>query len=261
MRVAAGLMVEAGTIVTASGAGRAGEPRHNAGPLFAALIGSLWLTIHLGCIFFWSWQPARLPLAILIVALQSWLSTGLFIVAHDCMHGSFVPGRPRLNRLVGTIFLGLYAGLAYGALLPKHHAHHAAPGTDADPDFNDHDPRRVMPWFIRFFGGYYTHAQIGRITIAAIAYLLLGASLLNIVIFWAVPALIGLMQLFVFGTYLPHRHQDSPFIDRHRARSSSVRPAISLISCFHFGGYHHEHHLSPATPWWRLPQTRAPRER
>ena len=31
--------------------------------------------------------------------------------------------------------------------------------------------------------------------------MLLGASLLNIVMFWAVPAVLALMQLFVFGTY------------------------------------------------------------
>ena len=29
----------------------------------------------------------------------------------------------------------------------------------------------------------------------------------------------------------------------------------SLLTCFHFG-MHHEHHLSPNTPWWRLPEAR-----
>ena len=226
------------------------------GPAIAGAIGLAWLAVHLGAIFLWTWRPATLPIAAMLVLLQAWLSTGLFIVAHDCMHGSLAPGRPRLNRAIGTVFLGAYAGLSYAALRPKHHAHHHAPGTANDPDFHPGAPRRALPWFVRFFTGYYTHGQIVRITLAALCYLALGATLVNIVVFWAVPALLALAQLFVFGTYLPHRHADAPFADAHRARSTTVSPAISLLTCFHFGGYHHEHHLSPKTPWWRLPTLR-----
>ena len=231
------------------------------GLALAAAIGAGWLAIHIGGIFFWRWSPATALLAVPVVLVQCWLSTGLFIVAHDCMHGSLAPGRPRLNRVVGTLCLGAYAALSYGRLYAKHHAHHAAPGTAADPDFHPGAPRRALPWFVRFFRGYYTHGQIVRITIAALAYLLLGASLTNIVVFWAVPALLALGQLFVFGTYLPHREEDTGFTDHHRARSARVGPLVSLLTCFHFGGYHHEHHLSPGTPWWRLPRYRrtAPR--
>ena len=227
------------------------------GLTIAAAIAGAWLAIHITGIFFWTWTPASVPVAALLMVVQAWLSTGLFIVAHDAMHGALAPGRPRVNRAVGTACLALYAGLSYRRLLPKHHAHHAAPGTEDAPDFHPGQPRRALPWFVRFFSGYYTHAQIGRITIAAIAYLLLGASLLNnIVVFWAVPALLALGQLFVFGTYLPHRHGDEPFSDRHRARSTRVGPLLSLLTCYHFGGYHHEHHLSPNTPWWALPGVR-----
>lgn len=224
--------------------------------LLAATIAAAWVAIHIGGIFFWSWKPALIPAAIALVALQAWLSTGLFIVAHDCMHGSFAPGQPRLNKAVGTASLAAYAALSYRALLPKHMAHHTAPGTETDPDFHPSDPRRPVAWFLRFFGNYYTHGQIARITGAAIVYLLLGASLLNIVIFWAVPAVLALVQLFLFGTYLPHRHTDQEFADGHRARSNARSHLGSLLTCYHFGGYHHEHHLSPATPWWRLPNVR-----
>ncbi|HVF94429.1 MAG TPA: fatty acid desaturase [Sphingomonas sp.] len=233
-------------------------PKNMPGLLLAAGIGTLWLAIHVGAIFLWSVAVRDVPLVIGAILLQAWLSTGLFIVAHDCMHGSLLPGRPRANAAVGTAFLAAYAGLSYAALLPKHHAHHAAPGTADDPDFHPDRPRDAVAWFVRFFSGYYTHGQIGRITAAAIVYMLLGASLLNIVLFWAVPALLALVQLFVFGTYLPHRHADTPFADAHRARSTTTTPALSLLTCFHFGGYHHEHHLSPGTPWWRLPTLRRP---
>jgi beta-carotene ketolase (CrtW type) len=228
--------------------------------LLAAAIGAAWLTIHVGGIFFWQWHFASAPLAVILVLLQAWLSTGLFIVAHDCMHGSLAPRRPMLNTVIGTLCLGAYAGLSYRPLHPKHHAHHAAPGTESDPDFHAAAPRKALPWFVSFFRGYYTHGQILRITAAAIVYMLLGASLINIVVFWAVPALFALTQLFLFGTYLPHRHDDTPFADTHNARSNTLSPLASLATCFHFGAYHHEHHLSPQTPWWQLPQVN-PREK
>lgn len=226
------------------------------GPLLAAAIGGAWLIVHIGGIFFWQWSIATVPLAVFAVLLQAWLSTGLFIIAHDCMHGSLIRGRPGVNTAVGTLCLSAYAGLSYAALLPKHHAHHAAPGTADDPDFHAGAPKRALPWFRSFFRNYYTHGQLARITVAATIYVLLGASLINIVIFWAVPALLALAQLFIFGTYLPHRHDDDPFADRHNARSNTWRPILSLLTCFHFGAYHHEHHLSPGTPWWRLPAFR-----
>ncbi len=229
--------------------------------LLAALIGTAWLSVHIGGIFFWQWSLALSVAAVLLVLLQAWLSTGLFIIAHDCMHGSFAPGRPVINTMVGTICLGAYAGLSYRALYPKHHAHHAAPGTDADPDFNPAGPRNAWSWFLRFFTGYYTHAQIARITVAAVVYMLLGASLVNIVVFWAVPAIIALVQLFLFGTYLPHRHEVTPFADEHNARGNALSPLASLATCFNFGTYHHEHHLSPMTPWWGLPHVKRLSER
>ena len=224
--------------------------------LLASLIGSAWLALHVGCIFFWRWSYASAPLAAGLILLQAWLSTGLFIVAHDCMHGSLAPGHPRVNRVIGTLCLGAYAALSYTALCPSHHAHHAAPGTARDPDFHAAAPKRILPWFAGFFRNYYTHGQILRITAAALLYMLLGASLVNIVAFWAVPAVLALVQLFVFGTYLPHRHGDRPFADSHNARSNGLSPLASLMTCFHFGAYHHEHHLSPGTPWWRLPGVR-----
>lgn len=226
--------------------------------LTTAILGA-WLVLHVGGIFFWRFSLTTMPLVIVAVLVQAWLSTGLFIIAHDCMHGSLAPGRPWLNTVIGTLCLAAYAGLSYPALFPKHHAHHAAPGSDADPDFNAGAPRQMLPWFISFFRSYYTHGQILRITAAAIVYLRLGASLPNIAIFWAVPALLALGQLFFFGTFLPHRHEDMPFVDAHNARSNTLRPLASLVTCFHFGAYHHEHHLSPATPWWQLPRIRTAR--
>ncbi|WP_353217310.1 fatty acid desaturase [Sandarakinorhabdus sp.] len=220
------------------------------------LITLAWLAVHLGCIFgppVTAWPPLALAAVLLV---QAWLSTGLFIIAHDCMHGAFAPGQRARNRMAGRAALMLYAGLDYDRMAPAHFAHHRMVGTDQDPDFNAAAPNSPLRWFLHFFGNYYTHIQLVRITAAACIYMALGASLINFAVFWAVPAIMALGQLFFFGTFLPHRHSGQPFADQHRARSVGAGGLVSLISCFHFGGYHHEHHLFPQTPWWRLPDAR-----
>jgi beta-carotene ketolase (CrtW type) len=85
--------------------------------------------------------------------------------------------------------------------------------------------------------------------------LLLGAPLSNLLAFWALPAILSSLQLFLWGTWLPHRHDGNPFADRHNARSDPRGTAATLLTCFHFG-LHREHHLHPAVPWWRLPSVR-----
>ncbi len=226
------------------------------GVSLSAAIVVAWLAIHVTGIFFWRWSADTIVLAIVMVTVQTWLSTGLFIVAHDSMHGALAPNRPRLNRAIGATCLSLYACLSYASLLPQHHLHHKETGRAGDPDFHGGNPS-LGGWFLQFFKTYYSHGQIIRITVVALIYtLLLGAPLGNIVIFWALPALGAVAQLFVFGTWLPHRERETPFADSHRAHSIDVGPILSLLTCFHFGGYHHEHHLSPGTPWWGLPSRR-----
>ena len=81
------------------------------------------------------------------------------------------------------------------------------------------------------------------------------------VVFWPLPSILASIQLFVFGTWLPHRPDHDAFPDRHNARSTRFGRPLSLLTCFHFGGYHHEHHLYPSVPWWQLPSTRGKDER
>ncbi|MBV7257897.1 fatty acid desaturase [Pacificimonas sp. WHA3] len=226
------------------------------GLTIAAIFMVSWLSLHFAAIFLIDLADQTVWPLIILVAVQTWLSTGLFITAHDAMHGALAPSFPRLQRWTGMTALMIYAGLDYRQMEPAHFEHHRNVGTAQDPDFNADDPRRFVPWLTRFFTGYYTHGQLLRITLVALIYLLLGANLLNIVLFWAVPAVLALLQLFTFGTWLPHRHADDAFPDRHRARSNRLPELLSLLTCFHFGGYHHEHHLFPSDPWWRLPARR-----
>ena len=222
----------------------------NRGPLYAALLGGAWLCVHVYSVFVHEiGQPVWATLV--LVALQLWLYTGLFIVAHDTMHGSFAPGRDRVNRWVGRVIMAWYAGFSWDSMREAHHQHHATPGTADDPDFNADDPIRFWPWYLRFFTRYFSWKQFVALGGIGLVYIVLGASFRNLIVMWAVPAVLSSLQLFYFGTYLTHRHLDG-FADEHRARTNNYPRWLSLLTCFHFG-YHHEHHLYPHEPWWRLP--------
>jgi beta-carotene ketolase (CrtW type) len=114
-----------------------------------------WLSLHAYSMFVHRWTPLGIALAPFLIALQCWLNVGLFIVAHDCMHGSLAPFRPRLNRAIGRTCLALYAGFSYDRMIGKHFAHHRHSGTAEDPDFHADGPRDFWPWFIAFFRRYF----------------------------------------------------------------------------------------------------------
>ncbi len=216
----------------------------------AVIIITLWLG-HL------AWTLATAPLAdvhgagwlwvILHVALQGYLSTGLFITAHDAIHGT-VSRVPRVNVVVGTMAAFLFAGLSYRRLSTNHHLHHAHPADDAlDPDY--HPSNRYLPWFASFMRRY---ATIQQVVIMGVAFnvLKIWVPEPKLWVYWIIPAFIGAFQLFTIGTYLPHRKphtHDMP----HNARSMKLNHVLAMLSCYFFG-YHTEHHLSPGTPWWRL---------
>ncbi len=226
------------------------------GILLAALLVAAWLVVHVGTVFFYPLSAGWMG-APFLVLLLCWLNVGLFIVAHDCMHGSLTPGRPRVNRNLGRLCLMLYAGFSFDRLLPKHLRHHVHSGTEGDPDFDADHPASFAPWLLKFLREYLGWRELLLLTAWSSVYqYVLGAALANTLTFWALPAMLSAVQLFYFGTYLPHREDETPFADRHRARSSDFSYLMSLATCFHFG-YHHEHHAHPALPWWRLPGARA----
>ena len=228
--------------------------------LAAAIIGA-WLVVHIYSIFFFEWSWASAAAGIALMLLQTWLYVGLFIVAHDCMHGSLVPLRPAWNRAVGQLCLLLYAGFSFDHMNRKHHLHHRHAGTGNDPDFHDQTPHAFWPWYFKFFWEYFSGREVVVIALAVWAYiLLLGAPITNIMTFLTVPAIVSSIQLFTFGTYLPHKPGDPAFADRHRSRSNDYPWLVSLLTCFHFG-YHHEHHDVPSAPWWRLPKVHAEADR
>ena len=225
----------------------------------AAAIFAAWLALHVWGVFFYHPTPATLWIAPLLIAADTWLGAGMFIVAHDCMHGSLAPGRPKLNTTIGSLMLALYAGFDFRKLNVKHHLHHRHSGHEGDPDFHPGAPRSYWKWYARFFFEYYGWRQQAAILAVLVIYVLvLHASPVNALLFWGLPAILSSLQLFTFGTWLPHRHDDEGFVDPHNARTLDYGWWTSLLTCFHFG-YHLEHHHSPKTPWWGLPRVRADR--
>lgn len=226
--------------------------------LALVIIGS-WLALHVFGMFFMDIAQA-LPALLLVIAL-TWLSVGVYIVAHDAMHGSLCPASRRAGDLIGAVAVWLYAGFTFARLTPKHHEHHRSPGSADDPDFAPATPDHALRWYGQFMKAYFGPREMLVMLLRVGVYLLLGARLENILLFFAVPGLLSSFQLFYFGTFLPHRHLrqtgTAMFADQHRARSNEYGYLMSLLTCFHFG-YHHEHHLHPAVPWWRLPAVRRP---
>ncbi|MHC2991178.1 fatty acid desaturase [Pontibacter sp. HJ8] len=190
------------------------------------------------------------PLPYLLMLLQTHLYTGLFITAHDAMHGVAAPGRPALNRAIGTMTALLFAYNWYPRLLPRHHQHHRHVATDEDPDYHHGS---FWPWYYSFLKNYITWWQL---VLMAITYnvLQLFFPLENVVLFWMLPAILATFQLFYFGTYLPHRGEHAPG-NRHKSGTQAKNHFWAFVSCYFFG-YHYEHHDKPYLPWWQLYKTK-----
>jgi beta-carotene/zeaxanthin 4-ketolase len=225
--------------------------------LIAAILVT-WIAIHIYAMFFYRINATNWPLIPLIFAVQCWLSVGMFIAAHDGMHGSLAPGKKWVNEAVGSFLLAFYAGFGWRKMRNAHWDHHKYSGTAQDPDFDADNPAHFGRWYMTFLKRYFGLSSVLYVSSVVTTYwLLFDIPITNIVLLYGFPAIASSFQLFYFGTYRPHRHfaEQNPmvFADHHNARSNAFGPLASLLSCFHFG-YHHEHHLSPQTPWWSLPK-------
>jgi beta-carotene/zeaxanthin 4-ketolase len=196
----------------------------------------------------------------LAVTIRSFLHTGLFILAHDAIHASLVPNSKLINRAIGRLAIWLYAFFPYEECRTKHWQHHRHPAQVGDPDFHDGIDDRPIFWYLKFMREYLPFWQMVRFIgnfslIWGITSYVWDINLTNLLIFWILPLSISSIQLFLFGTYLPHREHHARSSNLHRARSSQDPIWWSFLTCYHFG-YHWEHHEYPQTPWYRLPAMR-----
>ncbi len=179
---------------------------------------------------------------------QTHLYTGLFITAHDAMHGVVASNR-KLNHTIGWLAAMLFSYNFYWRLFPNHHKHHQHVATEEDPDY--HASNRFLPWYFSFILNY---VNIWQILLMAVTYNLLKLifPVSNLVLFWMLPAVLSTLQLFYFGTYLPHRGSHD---NKHHSGTLPSNHIWAFLSCYFFG-YHYEHHEAPNTPWWRLWKTK-----
>jgi beta-carotene ketolase (CrtW type) len=183
----------------------------------------------------------------------------LFIIGHDAMHRVLWPARPRLNDQLGVAALFLYAGLPYQRCRRLHQRHHRLTARAGDPDFPDQGQRSLLHWYKQFMARYLSASQMFRLlsgwalllALLAAAQPTAGWAVSKVLIVGTLPLLLSSWQLFLFGTYLPHRDQRPPRLCPH-PHSLDLPPWLSLLACYHFG-YHREHHEHPQLPWYALP--------
>ena len=222
----------------------------NFGIVWAIVIIGLWLLSFAGFLLIDLTQLSAVYW-IVIVLTRTFLQTGLFILAHDAMHQSLVPSNVKLNHAIGKLAIGLYAVLNYDQCLLNHQRHHQIPGRIGDPDFHNGSNPQGLSWYFQFLRTYLPISQM-LVFVAIVGsglvglILVLQVSPINCVLVWMAPLILSSLQLFCFGTYFPHRHEDNI------TRSAYYPRVISFLVCYHFS-YHQEHHKYPDVPWYALP--------
>ncbi|MBE9223952.1 fatty acid desaturase [Phormidium sp. LEGE 05292] len=223
------------------------------GIIIAAVILSLWA---ITLVILLSIDVAKLQLFWIIPAilLQTFLYAGLFITAHDAMHGVVFPANLKINHSIGSIAVFLYGLFSYQNLLKKHWLHHRYPATHFDPDYHDLVHKSFFSWYFHFMKSYSNWKQLlGFALVFSLLAEWFHIPIINLVLFWIIPSLLSSLQLFYFGTFLTHREPKEGYTNQHRTTSNHLSPFWSFITCYHFG-YHKEHHEYPHLPWWKLPE-------
>jgi len=220
------------------------------GVAIASFIISLWI----GSFIFLLETEIHNPLMVIIGILgQTFLYTGLFITAHDAIHRSISPKYHQINYCFGSLALLLYGFFSYDRLLKTHWQHHFYPASDADPDFHDGKHKSAIAWYLYFMQRYWSWWRLVALIVTyGVFYNFLHIPHSNLMLFWAIPLLLSSMQLFYFGSFLPHREPLGGYPDSFRTQSIYLPFFWSFLACYHFG-YHHEHHKYPNIPWWQLP--------
>jgi beta-carotene/zeaxanthin 4-ketolase len=215
----------------------------------AGCIVSVW-ALSIVLLFTIDLQSLPFAVKILILLWQTFLYTGLFVTAHDAMHGAVCPRDRRLNNAVGVFVLWLYGLFSFRTLLQRHIQHHQSPASETDPDY---EASGFLGWYWAFMTRYWSWKRfIALILMFHVLHGLLGIPESNLAWAWVFPSVLSSMHLFCFGTFLPHRQPKDGYVDEHRSTTTPRPWLLSLLACYHFG-YHREHHQFTDVPWWQLP--------
>ncbi|HEY9823623.1 MAG TPA: fatty acid desaturase [Candidatus Sericytochromatia bacterium] len=224
----------------------------NYGILIALLIIAIWAA---SLILLISVDVDKLPIYLIIPAMiwQTFLYTGLFVTAHDAMHGVVYPRNLKINNLLGWIAALVYALFSFKKLSVNHWQHHHNPASELDPDFHNGKQKNFFAWYGQFIKRYWSWTRLlGLITIFNLISHTLPIRETNLTLFWVIPSILSSVQLFYFGSFLPHKEPKGGYSNPHRAQTTQLSIFWSFVTCYHFG-YHQEHHEYPHAPWWKLP--------
>lgn len=190
---------------------------------------------------------------LLLIPSMTFMYTGLFITGHDAMHGN-ISNKKYINDTIGHICTNLYAGLDFETMRHKHMLHHAHTGiVKEDPDFHKGNVD-IINWFFSFMKEYTNLVQ--AIKLVSLVELLknLGAPDQNIYIYMTACGILSALQLFYFGTYIPHKPPEDnveEIMNWEKSKSSSKSKLESFLTCYHFD-CHYAHHAMPHVPWFEL---------
>ena len=192
------------------------------------------------------------PWAMLVtIPLNTCVFTGLFILAHEAIHGTLFPGHPRLGHAVGRVFATVYALVDYDLLRENHRKHHACVATVGDPDFDGEG--RLLAHGVRFLRRYLRWYALPLL--AASGHLvgqaghtaaMLGA--------YVVPVLLSTLVVFTVGIHLVHHPE---LLRTHAAGDPQRSVCIDLgrigsaVLILNFNVHWH-HHAHPRLSWWEL---------
>jgi beta-carotene ketolase (CrtW type) len=188
---------------------------------------------------------------IVLVPCITFMYTGLFITGHDAMHGN-ITNNQYINDAFGHICTNLYAGLDFNKMRHKHMQHHIHTGQIyKDPDFHKGD-LNMFKWFFSFMKEYTDIFQFLKLSIVVESFMQLGVPYENLCIYMAACGILSSLQLFYFGTFIPHRPlNNNEVMNWEKSKSSSKDKLNSFLTCYHFD-CHFEHHAMPHVPWFEL---------
>jgi beta-carotene ketolase (CrtW type) len=210
------------------------------GALFLAAIPAAFALVH-----------AHPWAMVLTIPVNACVFTGLFIFAHEAIHGTLVPEFPALGHVLGRLFATVYALVDYDLLRANHWKHHGHVASDADPDF---DPSgRLLVHGFRFMRRYLRWYSVPLL--ALVGHLLGQAGYSAAMIgAYVAPVLLSTLVVFTVGIHLVHhpvllaRHaggdpQRSVCIDLGRVGSALVILNFNV---------HWNHHAHPRLSWREL---------
>lgn len=215
------------------------------------------MNVALGAIFL-----AAIPAAFALVHAHPWAMvltipvnacafTGLFILAHEAIHGTLVPGSPALGHALGRLFATVYALVDYDLLRANHWKHHGHVASEGDPDF---DPSgRLLVHGFRFMRRYLRGYSVALLALAGHLLGQAGYSAAMIGAYVA-PVLLSTLVVFTVGIHLVHhpvllaRHAAG---DPQRAVCIDLGRVGSALVILNFN-VHWNHHAHPRLSWWEL---------